>query len=388
VLAKVWKLNDDGSRGEAFDVANAWAVVAPFDFAPDIDSFITLYDVCRQAWADRQAAASPAPGDTFFQTDVLPLLKRVRGYRWVNGPTIRAETQDRHTSWREREADLGDPESQDGALFRRMLLAHIPDPDGKDTGKRQVLMPRLHGYDPDGDRAIRRTAGADEVLHLTRIQYAHLRNWAGNQFHKGARAEVECLAAALDRIALQACSGGAFYPGMEVPGLARKPEVYSAPFRVRPWLENDTPKDPSDVAPVENGLAPGQLTEGLAVPWQADFWACQMERDAAWWPATRPDHVFTAQPQKPLDSQSEEVYRWDEGLSDYDDMVEQWHRLGVVKRRDFQPNEFQTDKDHDPRRTAEQDPVTQRFYYFAEEERGRELEHKLPSCGHRDGVKT
>ncbi len=388
VLATVWTLNADGSKRDRYPVANAWVVVAPFDFAPEIDSFITLYDICQQAWADKQGLPPPALGDTYFESDVLPLLKRVRGYRWVSGPVMRAETQDRHTSWRERESDLGNPGSDDGKLFRKMLFAHIPDPDGDKTGKRQVLMPRLHDPRRNGARALSDTTTADDVLRLTRIQYAHLRNWANNQFRQGARDDRECLAAALDRIALEACNGGAFYPGMEVPELVREPQIYSTPFTLRPWLENDKPKNPAGVAPDApgtDGLAPGQLTQALAVPWQADFWACQMERDNAWWPATRPDHVFGAEPQKPLDSQSEEVYRWDEGLSAYEDMVEHWHRLGVVKRKAFPTSNFPAGDKHDPRVTADRETNTD--YYFFEDERGSEFAHKLPSCGHRDGVK-
>lgn len=395
VLAKIWEKNPDGTKGELKTVANAWAIVAPFDFVPDLDSFVTLHDICSQAWSDRQGLALPAPGSTYYKSDVLRVLDRVRNYRWVNGPTIRAETQDRHKSWRDKNTrdKLGNPADPVGRIYRKMLLAHIPDPSGADNDKRQVLMPRLHADEPyaetdDGEDDVHATA--KNVLHLTRVQYAHLRNWATDQFKPGADPATECLAAALDRIALQSCSGGAFYPGMEAPRLIREPVIYSAPFRLRPRLDDQgNPADPSaegpDV-PIDQGLLPGQLTEGLAVPWQADFWACQMERDNAWWPATRPDHVFIGEPTGPVDSQSEEVYRWDEGLSGYRDMVDHWHRLGIVRKKTFdQPSPPLPDdlERHDPRVTAEFDELENKYYYFAEQERGAELPHRMPSSGHK-----
>jgi hypothetical protein len=392
VLARMWHKNTDGTKGAPMDaVTPAWAIVAPFDFAPELDSFVTLHDVCWQAWCDKQNLPLPEPSATYYESDVLSVLDRVRSYRWVNGPTIRAETQDRHKSWRDKDTKpkLGNPRDPTGVIYRKMLLAHIPDPSGADNDKREVLMPRLHADEPyaeidDDNQDVHATA--KRVLLLTRVQYAHFRNWANNQFEPGSNPATECLAAALDRMALQACSGGAFYPGMEAPRLIREPGLYSAPFTLRPRLDGQDPMNPvveEPRSPIDEGLLPGQLTEGLAVPWQADFWACQMERDSAWWPATRPDHVFIKQPAKPVDSQSEEVYRWDEGLESYRDMVDSWHRLGIVRKKLFDlalPIPPLPAGKYDPRVSAESDGTN--YYYFAEEERCPELPHRLPSCGY------
>jgi hypothetical protein len=391
VLAKVWVKNPDGSKGALKSVTNAWAIVAPFDFVPELDSFVTLHDICWQAWCDQKNVPPPAPGTTYYQTHVLKLLERVRNYRWLNGGSMRAETQDRHVSWRKGNptaAKLEDPADETGRLYRKMLLAHIPDPSRVDKDKRQVLMPRLHADEPYADN-VHETAS--RVLLLTAVQYAHLRNWAEDQFKAGADPARECLAAALDRVALQACSGGAFYPGMEAPRIMREPGIYdSAPFRLRARLDaQGNPEDPSawgPDTPVDEGLLPGQVTEGLAVPWQADFYACQMERDNAWWPATRPDHVFIKEPERAVDSQSEEVYRWDEGVETYRDMVDSWHRLGIVRKKRFMnqpPPPSSGLGKHDPRVSAEYDDAEKIYYYFVEEERGPELPHRLPSSGHK-----
>ena len=148
--------------------------------------------------------------------------------------------------------------------LRKMFLKHLRDPDAADEAVREVKMPRLHDddYNPN------------EVLPLTPVQYRHMANWADGNF-TNAPTYGEFLCEAMDRIALEGCSGGPLYPGMEVPRIVKDKRKYIAPFRF----------DPAKVKP-------GDVTKGLAVPWQADFFACQMDGDNAWWPATRPDKVI------------------------------------------------------------------------------------------------
>jgi hypothetical protein len=316
------KLLDDSTP----TVVGAWLIVAPFDFAPDIDSFISLYDVVYQVSVSQTVA--PPPAQTNFYRDVLPLLKRVRKYRWVNSATMRAETQDRHTSWRDETSSLfqqlanpaadpnADPQTKPNEArayrYRKMLLAHLPDPANPTTGKREVRMPRLHDHQ-NSDYG---------MLPLTQIQYDHVKHWADGNFVADAGAKAEWLVDAVNRIALEACSGGAFYPGMETPRIMRdKVAMYVKPF---PRLDTAA-------------LKPGEITSGLAVPWQADFFDCQDDGYAAWWPATRPDQVFTEAPQRVVDSQPEEMSRWDDGVSTRKDMVEKWEKLGIVRRTRVDP---------------------------------------------------
>ena len=80
----------------------------------------------------------------------------------------------------------------------------------------------------------------------------------------------------LDRAALGACSGGNFFPGIEGGQNLEDTALYGRPFRL----------DVTDTTRV----FPGCLTEIMAVPWQADFRACD---GGVWWPAQRPDMVMT-----------------------------------------------------------------------------------------------
>jgi hypothetical protein len=170
-------------------------------------------------------------------------------------------------------------------------------------------MPRLH--DETNSR---------KVLPLTRIQYEFLLRWADGDFINDLNETQppEPLPDALDRLALESCSGGAFFPGIEAGRIMKEANRYVEPFRLN--------ADPAV-------LKPGQITEGNALPWQADFYACQWEQHGTigigWWPAQRPDHVLPeSAPTLPQD--------WDRGISgDLGDngMVKSWHKLGIVARR-------------------------------------------------------
>jgi hypothetical protein len=357
--------------GASPPVVGAWVIVAPFDFAPQLDSFLTFYDVAYQAAADNDPTLKPGPYDTDFERDVHPILKRTRGYRWVNGPSMRAETQDRHVAWRDRLGTLADPHpaNLEGNRWREALFDHLPDPDAPNGKRRQVLMPRLHDHDPDYTDPKK---DMQLVLPMTSVQYAHFKNWAKGKFVNGTATEPEFLCEALDRIALEACSGGAFYPGMEVPCIVRNKKIYSVPFRFKHDAGGNplAAKDP-DAAGFA-GLVPGQVTEGLAVPWQADFYACQMELDNAWWPATRPDHVLQKVPERPVDSQSEDMLRWDAKIGNEKDMVDKWQRLGIATKVEAVPaDDDEAKKLEKYGADVEVDPVggKKRYYFYIEKER-------------------
>lgn len=362
------------------EVAAARVVVGPFDFAPQVKSFVTLYDIAYQAAADRAVDdpnwSNGLPGfelTTDFNLHVLPILERTRGYRWVNSPTMRADVRDKHAAWRPGIAPdplftlLGDPHPKPGSdpdynklinraiSLRMMFLMHLRNPDDDKAEIREVKMPRLHD-DDNNDNA---------VLPLTRIQYGHMKNWAHGAFTNTDPADTaangggEFVCEAMDRIALEACSGGPFYPGMELPRIARDEDKYIAPFRFDPKIE------------------PGVVTQGLAVPWQADFFKCQMDGDNGWWPATRPDKVIVLKqgdalnPKIMSDVMSEHMEEWDNNVADMNDMVGKWHQLGIVKR-------VKVEKDAPPIAEGYQGPGMSGYLYVEDERTlARELGRSL-----------
>ena len=151
---------------------------------------------------------------------------------------------------------------------------------------------------------------------LTAIQYAHLQRWKdGNYTNDWAGlppAQATVTPDGMDRAALEACVGGAFFPGIEAGGLnGARPIIvasnYSEPFRLN-----------------HGAVSPGDITYVMALPWQNDFYQCADN----WWPVPRPNYVIR------------------EGTSDQpfiagvvsggQGMVDNWHKLGFIVRQGAQ----------------------------------------------------
>ena len=138
-------------------------------------------------------------------------------------------------------------------------------------------------------------APVGEYLWLTETQYELLRRWSAGQFigdWSGAPAAPEHTITpdGLDRAALQAAIGGAYFPGVELSWQVRDPSILAEPFRIKH----------------DAGIRAGHFTRQMALPWQADFFDCakatvtynasdpamQMTDVMTWWPTHRPDDVL------------------------------------------------------------------------------------------------
>jgi hypothetical protein len=199
-------------------------------------------------------------------------------------------------------AALADP-SAATAFLRNGVFSTLRDPAQPVTNADSGLMPRLHNSDY--------VTFPSAVLRLTPAQYSVVEKWAAGQFVNDLDhppAVDELLPDALDRTAMQACSGGPFFPGIEVGRIMADAQTYSAAFCVDPKT------NPA-----------GQLTAGNAVPWQADFLACSVDAQPqlGWWPAQRPYQVFTK-------AASATTQFWHRGVTGFHGMVDEWHRLGIV----------------------------------------------------------
>jgi hypothetical protein len=311
------------SNGTTVTPAPAWVIVGPPDFAPAIKNLVTLYDVARDV-AVREGKLA-MPDKPSFVRDIQPILDRASGYQWVNrfaaGGHSGARPGNFAHDWTAL-ADPANPPAEAQTVLRRLRDAtQTPVPAPAEPNARR-WMPRLHDENNDAN-----------VLPLTALQYTMLQKWAAGHFIGDLQTPppADLLPDALDRAALESCSGGAFFPGIEVGLLMKRPETYSAPFRV-------------DAA----ALVPGQLTAGNALPWQADFHACTWEMAGfiGWWPSQRPDHV------RPEDNPT--VFKdWARGISgvldDSDrDMIDGWHRLGIVRERTTSSGTVFVETERDP----------------------------------------
>jgi hypothetical protein len=255
--------------GSAPAVEGAWVIVTPPKFAPHQNSPTTLYDRVFQHMVDLGLMAAPAT--TSYTSDVYPILQRARDIRWVEGIFGAHTWPDPVTS-----QPLVD------AVFARLR------PPGD--------MPALNGADSA----------------LTPIQYAHMQRWKAGAYAADWAGvpdpEPDVTPDGLDRAALEACVGGAFFPGIEAGGLhpGDRPIIevaYAVPFRI------------------PHSVAPGTVSQAMALPWHADFKACGDN----WWPVPRPNDVI------PQDAGGQA--RWDRDVTSMDEMVALWHNLGFVVRQ-------------------------------------------------------
>jgi hypothetical protein len=309
----------------------AWVIVAPPDFAPDVTNLMTLYDVMEEtAIAGRIEPTAGCPklrnvDVASFQEDIAPILLRMNDYRWVSPLGLRGHGYNKPGA--AAAAVFEEGEVGDGALssaerenrerfFNGLRVPNYPGLD-PDTGQPATIdndlavaqatsfyMPPLSG--DEGDR----TAGVPQRwLTLTRLQYARMERWKDGRMRPSSSAladdELEQVPARLTRNVLEACSGGAFFPGIEMTVIARDPSLFSEPFRID-----------------HSRVAAGDISKYMACPWQADFYEC---RDA-WWPAQRPDEVitdltfeellksFSAERRSGFESVMFRRERWDRGL--------------------------------------------------------------------------
>lgn len=270
----------------------AWVICAPPDFAPDVGNVITLYDTLLQSAVDRLGMKLPAKPS--FTRDIYPILQKAMDMTWVS-----KMISDAHAH-----ATLAAVVPPPGTAAKRAaIFARLRDPATKGGVESESDMPMLWSdyYPAKGNEP------------LTRVQYEYLKKWRSGRFindWRGApKPAVKITPAGLDRAALEACVGGAFFPGIEASWLLRDHYEFSEPFRID-----------------QSKREAGDVTKQMAVPWQADFTDCTQEDELAWWPAQRPDQVFPERGGAQVD--------WTRGIvNDKSDMVSSWHRLGFVVQK-------------------------------------------------------
>jgi hypothetical protein len=307
----------NGAQEEVIIREPAWVIVAPPDFAPRIENVVSLYDVVYDVAAqiDRRLTVT---GETpiSFTRDVYPTLSRVSNMRWVTTSIGSTQTSRGHRPG--QSADFLKP-----ALFA-LLADNDRNPSSAAFQRRNEIFLRLREPDGVGGGDMPQLAEGDVPVRLSQQQYSMIARWAQGTFDADWPAgrppdqapdtlplEQIPLAgrpAALDRAALHACTGAAFFPGIEAPRTMMRRVTYAAPFRVR--------LDPGP----EPEFGPGKLTEELAIPWHTDFAACGQN----WWPSQRPNNVLRAGGTTPQD--------WASGARTGTTMIVNWSKLGIVKR--------------------------------------------------------
>jgi L-Lysine epsilon oxidase N-terminal/L-lysine epsilon oxidase C-terminal domain len=298
----------------------AWVIVAPPKYAPSLQSVVSLYDVLYQIALDkhllkterqkRELGPKPTPS---FMNDIFPILRRAHEMGWV---FARAEVG------HENEITITPPSRK---RFEKLcqMAEHIvrqfrqpsedPKKPGSGTGKMPYIWSDLFLMDDNEDNP-HPVNGT-----LTRHQYAMMQDWACGNFKRDwirAKSQNKKITPdGLDRAALEACVGAAFYPGIETSFHIRDKFDYAEPFRL----------DPSK-------LNPGDVTQQMSLPWQTDFVDCSDgDSPLVWWPAQRPIDVHPAAAPKAPSVRWARSFRGGKQDLSSGAIVRHWWRLGLLQ---------------------------------------------------------
>jgi hypothetical protein len=302
--------------GRAVPVEPAWVVVGPPNYAPDVKTPRTLYDLLHDLFVREKKLA--APPTVSFDRDIRPLLRRFSDLQWVNKGFA-------------THFGFGGPEDFMAPGLLRRLASRS---ETHRELRRQVFTAmRDHGRDCMspvpwpwfyGDGMAGRPRSQLQYMTLSDLQLTMLRRWSEGDFDTTSwpgfprrldEAPVADQPGLLDRAALDFCLADAFHPGCEVTWPMRHGSMFSEPFRIRHRPPDQPEPDHGKNLTQQEALAPdgplqaqgpGGLTRWMAVPWQADTASCRSGYESqaglgprydphlpTFWPARVPNHVLT-----------------------------------------------------------------------------------------------
>ena len=322
------------SDGGTENAGNAWVVVTPPRFAPEIPPQITMYDVIFDV------AVRTFPD---YRPDIYNTLTGQYQNTYETHPESEVQRiLDRAYPYGAVSTDVSSHRFTYGDTLSDYLYGLMRNPDDANVpGERPGLMPMLAG---DGSA---QSVADDPERSSKYVTFTATQMHFAQQYNQGITTTtppVETEPDRLTRAALENCSGAAFAPGIEMTWFARRREIYDEPFRLR---KRDYRYPLSvDATDLTEGLEPGDLTKFMAIPWQADFNECAVQ-----WPLDNPStsktYVNWWPPQRPLkvNRNGEANAPWigvDTEPNDDDDyatflrfelntdMVDRWSELGFV----------------------------------------------------------
>ncbi len=308
--------------GVHIPVEPAWVVTVPPNYAPDLTTFPTMYDVVYDVMLNGGVGWVGYPSQISFMEHIYPIFKTLSTFQWVNfgyfshygfGAPFDFEGSALF-------ARLADPSPQNQE-FRTLLFQYFRNPAASNSNPLQ--WPWI-----TGDTWMN-PGSAQEALSVTPTQYQFLSQWAAGNFVDDSteiqhipksldEIPVPLQPAALDKAALYFLSGGPFHPGVDVSWTLRHYTLYDGAFRIKhangePEVDFGPTLKPGDVIsmfiagiPIPgnggplNSQRPGDLTKWLSIPWQLELVACSPgvlpgadPYLPAFWPTRIPDNVLT-----------------------------------------------------------------------------------------------
>jgi hypothetical protein len=359
--------------GRKIPVESAWVIVGPPNYAPNLRSARTMYDLILDTLV--QAGELPLPSPVSFTRHILPVLQNTVGLQWVNAGYAAA------FGWR------GPQE-----FIRPDYLARLASKAVEDAELRRTVFNSFRNFDRDGysplpwpwlygdamDVPPVKTPRQHAALSSTQLRVLEL--WAEGKFEAdydplvAVPDKIEKVALSrqpgiLDQAVLAFCLADAFHPGCELTWPMRHASMYQAPFRIRTRAAGDvepnygtrlTPEVALGMGGPLYAQGPGDLTRWMALPWQTDTASCRAGYYAGYgprydpylptfWPARVPNHVLTEDSYKkvvdsslPIEVRRAEFAKrasWFRtlGTGDYlqqiNNMVRDFGKMGLVEAR-------------------------------------------------------
>ncbi|WP_331772493.1 LodA/GoxA family CTQ-dependent oxidase (plasmid) [Embleya sp. NBC_00888] len=362
--------------GRPIEVKPAWVVVGPPNYAPDIKTVRTVYDLLLDVFVGN--GQLPRPAQVSFRYHIEPLLRRFGDLQWVNKGFAThfgfAGPEDFTTT--EVLRRLAKPGNTYRELRRQVYTAMR---DYERDGLAPMTWPWFYG-----DGMASRPKSPRQYMTLSALQMDMLLKWSNGQFvdtpWSGFPRDLEKAPVAdqpglLDRAALDFCLADAFHPGCEVTWPIRHATMFAEPFRILHRAAGQAEPDYGAELTPEKALAadgplhaqgPGGLTRWMAIPWQADTASCRSGYESTaglgprydphlptFWPARVPNHVLTERDFRivnkeggptPSEDEREAAFNnrasWLRGLhGTYKEQLKQaaaeWHHFGVVETRPY-----------------------------------------------------
>ncbi len=367
-------------NGVAVPVESAWVVTAPPNYAPDIVSWRTMYDLMCDVSV--QAGWMAAPQTPSFCRDVLPILQRLSNLQWVNkgfsayfGKGCPLDFTNPELLGRISLKPAGQRDGEDpyGELRRTLFNGFRPPaPIVAEPVQWPHVQPWIYG---DAFGSFSET-GPGNMLTMTGLQEAILRQWAQGDFvadwpeNDKSPATIDETPLAdqpnmLDQAALHYCLSDTFHPGCEMTWPMRHASLYTSPFRIRQRPADQPEPDygptmtPVLVEKVNGPLyaqPPGGITRWMAIPWQGDTAFCRSGYDPqfdpylpTFWAARVPNQVLSEDDyNKVIDTSLPRAERvqaynrrvnWLRAILNPDppqvmlDMIAEFGQLGIVEAR-------------------------------------------------------
>ena len=359
------------------EAAPAVVAVVPPNYGQGLYGVVTMYDVAYDLFRRDSRWTNFAANDRpEFWAHVFPIFERLVGTQWLNSGfhVLFGHNSPCDFTAPGILARLANPADADQEL-RRRVFEWFRDPAALLGPEQPVQLPPFYG-DAFGD-----FPGVGAVgLAVTPTQYEWLRRWAEGDFvigpaPSGPAPKLEDLPVAdqphsLTRANLEDCLGGPFHPGIELTWTMRVAAMWKEPFRLNILDDGEeshedygptlTPDEALGPGGVVEATGPGTLTRWMGVPWQTDEASCDAGyemgtylRTPSFWAARVPNHVLPepayrrlldaavapAQRLKHFDHRQPFLrYLGPEYLKRINDMVGQWHMVGIVTRKPGPPD--------------------------------------------------